>query len=202
MCKCNDAMNIDVQTLYYSAYVAFVFAVLLFGALAFRQVLDDLELRRKRVGEDRRAFLDPIAVAVILAALILTLTIAFCVVQFHEPSVYWYALPLIVGAQSLQMAFRVWFQRLQVKTKGVVVRSVLFDRLKVTPFDELGDVELRYESWWVNVTLSTPSERVRFRIFRHSAPMLARMIHSSCGCDVRHVDMNGQRFSTSAKNDL
>lgn len=195
-------MNIDVQTLYYSAYVAFVFAVLLFGALAFRQVLDDLELRRKRVGEDRKAFLNPIAVAAILAAVLLTITIAFCVVRFHEPSIYWYSLPLIVGAQSLQMAFRVWFQRLQVKTKGIVVRSVLFDRLKVISFDEMGDVEFRYGSWWVNVTLSTPSERVRFRIFQHSAPMLARMIYTSCGCDVRHVDMNGQRFSTSAKHDL
>jgi hypothetical protein len=195
-------MNIDVQTLYYSAYVAFVFAVLLFGALAFRQILDDLELRRKRVGEDRTAFLDPLATAAVLAALLLSLAIGIAVVAFHEPSIYWYALPMILGVQGLQMAARVWFQRSQVKTKGLVVRSVLFDKVKVVQFDEVGDVEFRHRTWRINVIVSTPSERVRFRIFPHSAPLLAGMIHTSCGCDVRHVDTNGQRFSTSAKNDL
>lgn len=195
-------MNIDVQTLYYSAYVAFVFAVLLFGALAFRQVLDDLELRRKRVGEDRAAFLDPKATVLVLAALLLSVTIGIAVVTLREPSIYWYALPMVIGVQGLQMAARVWFQRSQFKTNGLVVRSVLFDNVKVIRFDDVGDVEFRHGAWRIFVTVSTPNERVRFRIFPHSAPLLAGMISTSCGCVVRHVDTNGQRFSTSAKNEL
>lgn len=195
-------MNIDVQTLYYSVYVAFVFAVLLFGALAFRQVLDELDVRRRRVGEDKSSFLDPLAVAIVLAAFFLTLGIFFLVLHVSEPSIYLYALPLILGVQGMQIAMRVWFQRMQVKTLGMVVRSVLFDRVHVIRYEMLGDVEFRHGSWWIDVVVSTPNERVRFRIFRHSAPLLARMIRTSCGCDVRHVDRNGHRFTTSAKYEL
>jgi len=192
-------MSIDVQTLYFSLYVAFTFAVLLFGALAFRQVLDELDVRRRRVGEDRKAFLDPLPVTIVLAAFLVFLGVAALVMTIQEPTIYLYALPLIIGVQAAQLAFRVWFQRTQVKTLGIVVRSILFEKLSVVRFEDLGDVEFRHGKCWTLVAASTPNERILFRIFRLSAPMLADMIRTSCGCDVRHVDSDGRRFSTSAK---
>lgn len=195
-------MKIDIQTLSYSAYVAFVFSVLFLGSLAFRQILDELAVQRLGMGEDREAYLDPLASMVVLAAFLLTMGIAAMVFCLAEPSIYIYALPLILGAQVLQMALRVRFQRSQVKTRGLVLRSVLFERVRSVAFDVIGDVEFRYHRIWIDVALATPDERLRFRIFRASAPALARLFRTSCGLTVRHVDAQGIRITIDTRTDL
>lgn len=181
-------MTPQIQTLFHASYVAFVFGVLLFGALAFRQVLDNLALRRRRVGEDRATFLSAPAMTVIAVLFAVNVGIGYLTFRTSDPSVYAYALPLILFVQNLQLLLRAIFQRHLAKTQAVVVRSMLFERLRIAPYGEIIGIVFEYGRWWVTVTLDVlPDERISFRIFRRSAPALARILQCSCFCPVRAV---------------
>ena len=107
--------SFDWTTLLHAGYVAFVFGVLFFGALAFRQVLDNLEVRRLSMGEDRDSFLDAaggIASGAVLVLLVLLLIICYGILT---PTVFVYAIPLVLGVQWLQITLRLVFQRTLVR---------------------------------------------------------------------------------------
>lgn len=179
-------MTPEIETLFHASYVAFVFGVLLFGALAFRQILDNIELRRLRAGEDRETFLSAPALTVMLCLVGLNIVVTAMVIRFAEPSIYAYALPMILGVQNLQLLLRVHFQRNVAKTQAFIVRSLLFERVRIAPYGEVIGVTFDYGRWWVRVTLDVlPDERITFRIFRRSAPTLARILQGSCICPIR-----------------
>ena len=85
------------ETFLHGGYVAFVFAVLFFGALAFRQVIDNLEVKRLKMGEDLDSYVD----AVISTGLMRLERHArphHCLLRHHlRPSIYSYAFPLILS---------------------------------------------------------------------------------------------------------
>ena len=56
-----------IETFIHAAYVAFVFAVVYIGALAFRQVVDDMEVKALKMGEDRDSFVDAAGAIALLA---------------------------------------------------------------------------------------------------------------------------------------
>jgi len=169
----------DLEVFVHGAYVAFTFAVLLFGALAFRQVLDNLEVKRLMMGEDRDAFID--APGAIFMGICWFVALILCIVMYGivRPSVYSYALPLVFMVQIAQISMRLQFQRTLVKTRGIVVRSVLLARQRTALFDELVMVRMVKHSWWVDVRLGLQSEEIGFRIFAFSAPSLERMLSAS-----------------------
>lgn len=178
-------MSDEAQTLFHAIYVAFAFACLFFGALAFRQVLDNLEVKRLKLGEDRDAFIHAPGVVFVFCFFMLAVLVGIVCYTIAPPSIYIYAFPLILGVQSVQMAMRLVFQRTQIKTKGIVVRSVLFDNVETIQYEDIVIVELHHALIWTTVTvrLSRP-EPVMFRIFRFSAPALHRLINGASGCPV------------------
>ena len=179
-------MSVDWTTLFHAAYVAFAFGVLFFGALAYRQILDNLELRRMRMGEDRDAFLSAPSVVVLIVLTILTIVLVGLSFNTPTPSIYQYALPLIIAVQTLQMALRIWFQRIAVKTRGIVVRSALFSSVKAVPYEEGIDIEMQREFVWTTVSIvRSPGDRVVFRIFTPSVPALRRVLEAWCDCQIR-----------------
>ena len=168
--------NFEWITFLHAGYVAFVFGVLFFGALAFRQVLDNLDVRRLAMGEDRDSFID--AAGGIVSGMVLTALVLLCIVCYGilVPSVFVYAIPLVLGVQWMQITLRLVFQRTLVRTRGLVVRSVLFDRVRAIPFEEIVMVRFVKGKLWTEVHVGLQKEEIGFRIFSFSADQLQRLI--------------------------
>lgn len=152
--------------LQHGAYVAFAFSVLLFGALAFRQVLDDLELRRNRSGEDLALLYSAPGILLSVLGVLLTVIVGMICYSIEPPTVFRYALPLVGGVQMAQILIRLRFQRTRLRTQSIVVRPLVRPGPIVVPYDEITDVEFRSARFWVTVQLTHgQGQRVAFRIF-------------------------------------
>lgn len=157
----------------------------MFGALAFRQVLDNLDVRRLRMGEDRKTYLSAPATCIAAAMLLVSGALSLIIFTMAEPRIYTYALPMILVLQSVQFLLRIIFQRLVAKTHGLVIPSVLFDALRTAPYSDITRIESDFGRMWVTVSIDKRlGERIMFRIFRVSAPSLIRILRSSCTCGI------------------
>lgn len=175
----------------HGSYVAFVFAVVLFGALAFRQISDNLLVKRLRMGEDRMAFVSAPGVLVALVGLLLTLGVGIYVYADPIPRIYYYALPLILGVQFTQVLMRVYMQRTLIKTRGFVFRSIAFERIRPVRFASVRMADLTHYVLWTKVTLTfveNEIDHVTFRIFPFSEKALRRILEGWCACEIRHLD--------------
>jgi hypothetical protein len=173
-------MSIDWTIWFHGSYVAFVFACLFMGALAYRQILDDIDVRRLKLGEDRKSFISAPGVFLVGGVLVVTIAIGGLLYANADPSIWAYAFPLIVLAQILQMTLRLVFQRTQAKTLGIVVRPALRPGPLAVHYDSIVAVSLQAERFWTTVSLvSTTSGPVTFRIFRFSVSSLEQILRSS-----------------------
>lgn len=173
-------MSIDWTIWFHGSYVAFVFACLFFGALAYRQILDDLEVRRFKLGEDRKSYVSAPGVILMSGVLVVSLALGSLLYAVAEPSVWAYALPLIIVAQVLQMTLRLFFQRTQVKTLGIVIRPALRHGPIALRYDDIVSGTLHHERSWTTIRLvSATSGPVTFRIFRFSVSSLEQILRSS-----------------------
>ncbi len=164
----------------HGAYVAFAFSVLLFGALAFRQVLDDLELRRRRSGEDLLLLYSAPGILLSLLGLLVTAGIGIVCYNAQPPTVFRYALPLVGGVQMLQILLRLRFQRTRLRTQSIVVRPLVRPGPIVVLYDELTDVEFRRARFWVTIQLTHgQGQRVAFRIFPFRREIVALRLRQS-----------------------
>ena len=171
--------SFEFSTFLHAGYVAFAFGVLFFGALAFRQVLDDLSVKGLAMGEDLDGYLDAAGITVAgIAWIALVPAVVFCY-GILSPSVYIYAIPLILAVHTLQITLRIIFQRTLVRTRGLVVRSVMFERVKAIAFDQIVMVRFVKGMLWTEVRVGLPQEEVGFRIFSFSAQSLERTIQSA-----------------------
>jgi hypothetical protein len=176
----------SLATFYHASYVAFAFSCLLFGALAFRQVLDNLEVRRMQLGEDFDAFLSPVACCAITAMSAVVVLASFLCYRIEHPTIYAYAFPMVLAVQTVQFALRTLFQRTNLKTRGIVIRSVLFGRVVGAPYDDIRLVEVMPEMMWLRVEIHGDTGMLAvFRIFRFSGPALTRLLQRVCVCPVR-----------------
>ncbi len=175
----------SVETFYHAAYVAFAFGCLMFGALAFRQILDNLEVRRMQLGEDLVALLSPIATIVLIGMTSFVVAVSFVCYSIQHPTVYAYAFPMVLGVQTLQFALRAAFQRVNLKTRGIVLRSVLFGRVIGAPYETITLIVVEHEVGWTRVTIHDGAGMVAvFRIFRHSTARMLRVLERACQCPI------------------
>jgi hypothetical protein len=174
----------DSVSLLYGGYVAFVFACIFFGALAYRQILDNLDVKRLKMGEDRDSFVDAAAGITVAGLWVFVGSVAVIAFYILKPSIVTYALPMILAAQTMQFSLRILFQRTQVKTKGLVIRAVMLDQNVAAPFQEIIAVRLVEHRWWITVKVSLPLDEYSFRIFSFSADDLVRMIAASCSAPI------------------
>lgn len=177
-------MMLDTVFLLYGGYVAFVFACIFFGALAYRQILDNLDVKRLKMGEDRDSFVDAAAGIIVAFCWAFVFVVAVFAFFILEPSILTYALPMILAAQTMQFSLRILFQRTQVKTKGLVIRSVMLDQNVAAPFPEIIAVRFVKHRWWITIKVSLPFDEYIFRIFSFSAEDLERMIAASCSAPI------------------
>ncbi|MCO6466225.1 MAG: hypothetical protein J5I53_06385 [Bradyrhizobiaceae bacterium] len=181
-------MNPTLDIFFHSCYVAFVFAVLFYGALVYRQILDGFEVKKLRMGEDRDAYVDGRSAWVVIVGVVILIPLSMLCYSTVSPSIYAFALPLVFFVQISQLAMRIFFQRTLVKTRGIVVRSVLFDRVKAAPFADVIAVRMIRHAFWVEVRIALPANEIGFRIFPFSAASLERLFATACTAPVLWID--------------
>ncbi len=173
-------MSIDWTIWFHGSYVAFVFACLFLGALAYRQILDDIEVRRLKLGEDRESYISAPGVVLVSGVLVVSVLIGGLLYTNTDPSIWAYAFPLVLLCQVLQMILRLVFQRTQAKTLGIVVRPALRPGPIAVRYDDIVAGTMHDERFWTTIRLvSTTSGPVTFRIFRFSVPSLEQILRSS-----------------------
>ncbi|MBU3699388.1 MAG: hypothetical protein FGM33_05175 [Candidatus Kapabacteria bacterium] len=166
--------------LQHGAYVAFAFGVLLFGALAFRQILDNLELRRKLSGEDLLLLYSAPGVILSLCGVLATVGVAMVCYRIEPPTVFRYALPLIGGVLMTQIMLRLHFQRTRVRTLALVVRPIVRPGPIVIQYSDMTGVELIGSTLWTTVrVLHAHGEPVAFRIFTFQRARLEQRLRQS-----------------------
>ncbi len=164
----------------HGAYVAFAFSVLLFGALAFRQVLDDLELRRRRSGEDILLLYSAPGILFSLLGVLATIAIGIVCFNTQPPTVFRHALPLVGGVQMTQILLRLRFQRTRLRTQSIVVRPLVRPGPVVVPYDEITRVEFAGARFWVTVQLAHgQGQHVAFRIFPSRRAIVEQRLRQS-----------------------
>ena len=191
-----NTTSFDVRTLLHASYVAFVFGVLMFGALAFRQVIDNLEVKRLALGEDRESFVDATAGLIVGLCWSAVIVGAYAMYAFGPASVYAYAAPLIAGVQALQVTMRLYFQRTLLRTRGLIVRRVWLDRLRAIPFTDIVMIRLQRGRVWTEVRIGLPREEIVFRIFSFNLPALERALQASSTAPILWLSSRRESAST------
>lgn len=178
----------------HGAYVAFAFSVLLFGALAFRQVLDDLELRRRRSGEDLLLLYSAPGILLSLVGVLATVGIGMICYNTYPPTVFRYALPLVGGVQMTQILLRLHFQRTRLRTQSIVVRPLVRQGPVVVPYEEITEVEIRDARFWVKVQLAYgQGQHVAFRIFPFQKATVELRLRQSTSAEIHEYGPSGDQ---------
>lgn len=166
----------------YGAYVAFAFACILFGGLAYRQVIDSLELRASRTGEDLDLFISAPGLVYSALGAVSLIPIAWLCYGVGEPSIWKYAVPLVGLAQLLQLVLRLVFQRLRLRTHATVIRYMLRSGVTIIKHQNLHDIVVERKLLWSTITLMDADNKgASFRIFRFSEDRLLARIRSLSG---------------------
>lgn len=154
----------------------------MFGGLAYRQIHDNMELRRSGTGEDLVLYCSARAAVYLIMGAILIVPMALLCYGDGTPTVFRYALPLVMCAQLTQIALRLRFQRLRIRTRAIVVNRLFRAGFVVIPYEQLHTIHLKRTLIWTTLTIHFNGDQVQtFRIFRLSEGALLHKIGTMTG---------------------
>jgi hypothetical protein len=147
--------SFDPIIFFHALYVGFTYALLAFGAMYYRQILDNLDTKKVRLGEDLFTFIDPASIAFIIV-----LCGLFCIFAFialtREPRTLFYVIPIAFLINIIQLIFRTQRQRGKVKTEGILIRYMLFiSGNAAIRYEDLVCVEVIRELFWFKIIFFT-----------------------------------------------
>ncbi len=147
------------QFLTSALYVTFCTASIGFGALYFRKVVDDLELKKVLLGEELYLLYDPKAFLGIGI-----FAFFFCIFVFllslkqdltHEernmsaPGLILMVVPMVLVVNMIQLYLRARWQRLSVRTGGLLIRRMFSEKMVQIRFSQRPlKVIVERESLW------------------------------------------------------
>lgn len=141
-----------------------------------------LELRASKTGEDLDLFLSAPGVCYAILAALALVPVGWLCYGVGEPTIWKYALPLVGLVQLVQLAARLYFQRLRLRTRAIVVRYVLRSESVVIQHSEVEIVHVLRNLLWSTITITSAHNKVAtFRIFRFSEDRLVNRIRSLSG---------------------
>ncbi len=119
-------------------YVTFVTASIGFGALYYRKVVDDLELKSVKLGEELYCLFDPKAfIGIGIFAFffcIFVLLLSMKTDLLHEemnmsaPGLVLMVVPMVLLTNMVQLYLRARWQRLSVRSYGILIRRMLSEK--------------------------------------------------------------------------
>lgn len=178
--------NFDKQIFLYALYVAFVYSCLAFGATWYRQVVDNIEIRLIHLGEDRRFAYDPFYLVIVAVLIIVFLIFAALALYVWPARILGYVIPLAVLVNSVQIGIRTHFQRMRIKTQGIIGRNLFNGIFEAVAFSDVQWGEIEEDFLWDTVTVYyTPTgeadtlKKFRRRISRPMGRYLVQVLMSA-----------------------
>jgi hypothetical protein len=145
--------NFEAIVLWHAIFVALTYAMLAYGASVYRRIVDNIAERSVRLGEDVHFGYDPLVVYCLGVLGVVDIAFVYLVVFiFPEAEVQYYVIPLAMTINITQIAHRMHYQRLQIKTLGLVGKNIFAEDFQLIPFSELYLVEVERDSLWNTVT--------------------------------------------------
>lgn len=176
--------NFDFTIFMHACYVAFVYALIAWGATFYRQFLDDLDVKEAvRLGEDLYFAYDPLGILLILVLCVFFCTFAALALYVFPLEVRYYVIPLAFGVNVAQLGYRYHRQRFVIKTLGMVGKNIYLERrFRVVPYRAVKSVEYIREPMWDVLILhfyDTGSQGTLVEMHRRfSRRMLGRVLHT------------------------
>ncbi len=191
-------MEFDQRIFLHALYVAFVYAVLAFGATWYRQTVDNMEIRKVHLGEDIYYTYDPLLLLVIAGLFVVFLIFAFLCLFVWNSTILAYVIPLAVLVNIFQISLRTHFQRMNIKTRGIVGRNVFSGKFEALEYSNVLLGEVQRDAFWDLLTLhyATPEKPREIRLFRrrvsHSArDRVIKIVESSTDARIFRNDADG-----------
>ncbi|MFY7999247.1 MAG: hypothetical protein ACOVSW_11685 [Candidatus Kapaibacteriota bacterium] len=176
--------NFDPRVLAYACFLAFIYALLALGASAYRQVLDDFAAKDVKLGEDLDISYDPLMMVILGGISLLTVLFTWIALAWSEPRIELYVVPLCLLINFMQFYYRMYQQRLQIKTLGVVGRTIFEEGWRLVRYDHIHLVEVEHDPIWDTVVMyytleanATGKDVVEFRR-RLTHPMCKELVEA------------------------
>jgi hypothetical protein len=145
--------NFDPRVLAYACFLAFIYALLALGASAYRQILDDVAAKDVKLGEDLDISYDPLMMVMLGGIALLTVLFTWIALAWNEPRIELYVVPLCLLINFMQFYYRMYQQRLQIKTLGVVGRTIFEEGWRLVRYDHIHLVEVEHDPIWDTVVM-------------------------------------------------
>ena|GEM_PF-6568855 len=162
--------NFDPRVLSYACFLAFIYALLALGASAYRQILDDFAAKDVKLGEDLDTSYDPFMMVILCGILALTALFTWIALAWSEARIELYVVPLCLLINFMQFYYRMHQQRLQIKTLGLVGRTIFEEGWRIVRYDNIHLVEVEQDPIWDTVVMyytekadATGKDAIEFR---------------------------------------
>lgn len=145
--------NFDPRVLAYAFFLAFIYALLALGATAYRQILDDFAAKDVKLGEDLDVSYDPFMMVILGGIVMLMALFTWIALAWNEARIELYVVPLCLLINFMQFYYRMYQQRLQIKTLGLVGRTIFEENWRLVRYDQIHLVEVEEDPIWDSVVM-------------------------------------------------
>lgn len=201
--------NFDATIFIHASYVAFVYALVAWGATYYRQLLDDIDVKEAvKMGEDVYLAYDPLGVLIVLVLCIFFLTFAALALYVFPLEIRYYVIPLAFVVNIVQLSYRYHRQRLLVKTLGIVGKSVFDSKFRVAPYRAIKRMAVQREPLWNVLILhfyDTGSRgelaELHVRISKRSFPRIVSFVEANTGLTAEELTKPKQHYDDPGTTD-
>ncbi len=183
-------LHFDGTLFLYALYVGFVYSALAFGALWFRQFVDDAAAKEIRLGEDIHMTRNPAGALLTGGFFLFFCIFAAVALLAPAPGMITYVIPIACGINVVQISLRTLWQTIDFRTEGILIRFLLKDKPVGIRYDDLVKIEIRrFGSWYTVSFFEFPFEPKAGCYLSPKAMLeLQRIIGNHPACDIVPVE--------------
>ncbi|MCS6807710.1 MAG: hypothetical protein RML40_03365 [Bacteroidota bacterium] len=172
--------NFDPRVLAYACFLAFIYALLALGATAYRQILDDVAAKDVKLGEDLDASYDPLMMVILGGIVLLAVLFTWIALAWSEARIELYVVPLCLAINFVQFYYRMHQQRLQIKTLGLVGRTIFEEGWRLVRYDQIYRVEVEHDPLWDTVIMYYADNSAHTFPTNDAGEFCRRLTHTAC----------------------
>lgn len=195
----------EYQLFIHALYVAFAYGCIALGALAYRQIADNLQTQKVGLGEERFLFIDP-RIIIPVGVLLFSASIFIMFIFTHDeldhvdmsthstPGLIFFVVPLVFAVNIIQFSLRAWWQKTSLRTNGILVKRILSERFMAIPFDTIQQIVIERSFLWAAIYITrTPNPLVTLEdhtavVKCYASPFaidsIVTMLQSSVDCPI------------------
>jgi hypothetical protein len=143
-----NEMYFDKIIFLYALYVVFGYGMLALGATYFRNSLDAKQRTEINLGETIMFVVNPMTYLLLGTIFCLFCIFALIALNLATPTVLAYVFPLALFINAVQVLYRASEQRVEICTKGLIIRPIFIGETQSFTYDNLIRVEITPTMSW------------------------------------------------------